>query len=112
MSGLICCPRCGHHSPSRAKYCAQCGVNLGLAGAASPEWPRTRRPRRAWPVLVLFLVILAAVWFMGVALRVGSSGRAVFESYERPQGPHAVEHGDQDEDQHVITRESVWVIEH
>lgn len=32
MKPGICCPRCGRHNPSRAKFCANCGLSFLSAG--------------------------------------------------------------------------------
>jgi len=50
------CPRCSHRNEARARFCAQCGLNLSAAGATTPPTPP--RPTRRGKWLVLLIVLL------------------------------------------------------
>jgi hypothetical protein len=54
----ILCPRCGRHNLSRARFCAQCGLNLTASGASEigPMVPGRRRKSRAGAALFVILL--------------------------------------------------------
>ena len=54
----ILCPRCGRHNLSRARFCAQCGLNLAASGASEigPMVPGQRRKGRGGAVLFVILL--------------------------------------------------------
>lgn len=71
MAGELRCVRCGRHNPPQSRFCGQCGLNLRSAGVQPISIARPSRPNRAIRVLIamtllmLFLVVLAAVWMVG-----------------------------------------------
>ncbi len=59
MDATICCARCGHHNPQRAKFCAACGLNLAAAALPLNEHlRRTSRKTTNWTLLALALAAL------------------------------------------------------
>jgi len=68
MNESTCCPRCSHHNPPRAKYCANCGLRLPIDAAdAAGQAVRPHR-HRAGMWLIILLILLAGA-MLALALR-------------------------------------------
>ena len=52
------CPRCGRHNVSRARFCAQCGLNLAANGADEITQVVRRTGRKTGGGLVLFVILM------------------------------------------------------
>jgi hypothetical protein len=54
----LICPRCGRHNVSRARFCAQCGLNLAASGASEITQAVRQTRRRSGGGLVLFIILM------------------------------------------------------
>jgi ribosomal protein L37E len=55
----ITCSRCGRHNPSRARFCAQCGLNLSARGGGDQVTRALRKNgRKGGTGLILFILLL------------------------------------------------------
>jgi hypothetical protein len=62
MKQGICCPRCGRYNPSRAKFCANCGLSFLSAGLiADPDFASPKRGSGVLGVLAGFLLVFILV---------------------------------------------------
>lgn len=89
------CPRCGRQNLSRARYCAQCGLNLSTIGADEVTRALRRNGRRSSAGLLLFLILLglflatmcSLVWTGPRALCPHSAPRPIVKPYHHREPP-------------------------
>lgn len=71
MNPAICCPRCSRYSPSRARFCANCGLSFVSAGLVPESAPRPRRSGGFFGVfagMLLLFVLIAAISILQFAI--------------------------------------------
>ncbi|NLU22077.1 MAG: zinc ribbon domain-containing protein [Phycisphaerae bacterium] len=74
---LILCPRCGRRNVSRARYCAQCGLNLVAAGVDEVTRTLRRNGQHTGIGLLLFLV-LVILFFSVIGSLVRAKPRSIY----------------------------------
>ena len=118
MDGPICCPRCGHHNPSRARYCAYCGLHIAAGQANFVAGPAVRLPVPPQPrrhlgggTVGVVLLLFAVVMGMYVVLRATAFVRRshlgpihIEQMNARPHIQHTVQ-------ERTIINESQWEID-
>lgn len=111
MGSGLCCPRCGRHNSSQARFCANCGLSFLSAGLISQSSGGAERNGSGLlGVIVGFILIFALVAVISF-IRLAAPPRVHFSSEYAPvfqyeqvrMGPH--------QQDRLIRRDTHWRFE-
>jgi hypothetical protein len=111
MKPGLCCPRCGRYNPSRAKFCANCGLSFLSAGVISGN-DRTSQARGSGVLGVLagFLLVFILVAILSFVRIMLPRDMDFGSRFAIPAEQHKFRI-DPDEQRRFIHRETRWSFE-